>query len=141
MRSPFRTPEDTPVQSALAWHAEAELVVDEAFAPGLDGLGGFDFALLVTWLARPEDAAGPPALSVVPFPLQREGRHVGVFATRLPRRPNPLGLHLVRVLEVRGRVVRFAGVDLVDGTPVVGVKPWVPAVDLPPGATPPAPAP
>jgi tRNA (adenine37-N6)-methyltransferase len=56
-----------------------------------------------------------------------------VFATRGPRRVNPVGLSLVRLLPADGRVVRFAGVDLVDGTPIVDIKPYVVPFDRPDG--------
>ncbi len=57
---------------------------------------------------------------------------IGVFATRGPRRVNPIGLSLVEVLSVEGCTVRFSGVDLVDGTPVIDLKPYVSRFDAPP---------
>ena len=59
------------------------------------------------------------------------GQQVGVFATRYPVRPNPLGLSLIGIERVDGTSVYFSGVDVVDGTPVVDLKPWVPEFDLP----------
>jgi tRNA (adenine37-N6)-methyltransferase len=58
---------------------------------------------------------------------------MGILATRGPRRINPIGLSLVRLLGVDGASVRFAGVDFVDGTPVLDVKPYVARFDRPPG--------
>lgn len=58
---------------------------------------------------------------------------MGVFATRGPRRVNPIGLSLIQLLQVTGQVIRFAGVDLLDGTPVIDVKPYVTRFDRPPG--------
>jgi tRNA (Thr-GGU) A37 N-methylase len=58
---------------------------------------------------------------------------MGVLATRGPRRINPIGLSLVRLLGVDGRLVRFAGVDMIDGTPVLDLKPYVTRFDRPPG--------
>jgi tRNA (Thr-GGU) A37 N-methylase len=58
---------------------------------------------------------------------------MGIFATRGPRRVNPVGLSLIQLLEVTGRAVTFAGVDLLDGTPVIDLKPYVTRFDRPPG--------
>lgn len=58
---------------------------------------------------------------------------MGIFATRGPRRVNPIGLSLVRLTEVSGRVIGFAGVDLLDGTPVIDLKPYVTRFDRPEG--------
>jgi tRNA (Thr-GGU) A37 N-methylase len=58
---------------------------------------------------------------------------VGIFATRGPRRVNPIGLSLVQVLAVTGATVEFAGVDMLDGTPVLDLKPYVARFDRPPG--------
>ncbi len=72
-------------------------------------------------------------MTQVPFLLQRSQRRIGTFAARSPRRVNPIGLSLVQVLDVSGPELRFAGVDLVDGTPIVDIKPYVSAFDRPPG--------
>ena len=58
---------------------------------------------------------------------------MGIFATRGPRRVNPIGLSLIQLLQVTGETVLFAGVDVVDGTPVVDLKPYVTRFDRPPG--------
>lgn len=122
--------EQTPVQSALNPGEQASVEVFPQFAAGLLGLDGFDHVWLVTWLDRAEDE---PALRQVPFLLRPEGRSMGLFATRSPDRVNPLGLSLVRVVEVDGPTIRFAGVDLLDGTPVVDIKPYVARFDHPGG--------
>jgi len=125
---------DTPVQSALNPDEEAVLELDPAYVDGLDGLEGFDYAWLITWLGGAEAGAEPPNLRPVPFLLARRPRPIGVLATRGPRRINPIGLSLVRVVAVEDARVRFAGVDLIDGTPVLDIKPYVGAFDHPPGA-------
>ena len=124
---------DTPVQAALNPDEEAVLELDPAYVDGVDGLDGFDYAWLLTWLGGAEPASEPPNLRPVPFLLARRPRPIGVFATRGPRRINPIGLSLVRVVGVEGARVRFAGVDLIDGTPVLDIKPYVGAFDRPPG--------
>jgi tRNA (Thr-GGU) A37 N-methylase len=68
----------------------------------------------------------------VPYLLGARPRKIGIFATRGPRRVNPIGLSLIKVLGVVGSTVRFSGVDVVDGTPVIDLKPYVTAFDRPP---------
>jgi len=134
VRSAYATREHTPVQSALNPSATGVLEVEARFSAALEGLEDFDYAWLLSWLGRPGDP--PPdqvPLRQVPFLLRRTPRDIGVLATRGPRRINPIGLSLVRILEVTGSTVRFAGVDLVDGTPVVDIKPYVARFDQPDG--------
>ena len=130
VRSPHVSGERTPVQSALNPDEQATVELFPQFVAGLLGLAGFDYVWLVTWLDR---TAGEPALHQVPFLLRPVRRSMGLFATRSPDRVNPLGLSLVRVVGVDGPTVRFAGVDLLDGTPVVDIKPYVARFDRPSG--------
>jgi len=81
--------EHTPVQAAANRAEEGTIELDERFAEGLAGLAAFDYAWLLSWLDRPDRPAGE--LTQVPYLLRREGRRMGIFATRGPRRPNPIG--------------------------------------------------
>ena len=116
----------TPIQSLLNPREQARLMVFPEYASALAGLEEFDYAYLVTLLDWvPERLPLEPGQLVqVPFMLQETGEAVGVFASRLLVRPNRLGLSLVRLLAVRGRSVDFAGVDMLDWTPVLDLKPW-----------------
>jgi tRNA-Thr(GGU) m(6)t(6)A37 methyltransferase TsaA len=97
---------------------EATLVFETGFAIALDGLAPGDEILLLTWL----DRASRDVLRVHPRgDLSRPEQ--GVFATRSPDRPNPLGLHRVTVLDIDGPRMRVSGLEALDGTPVVDVKP------------------
>jgi tRNA-Thr(GGU) m(6)t(6)A37 methyltransferase TsaA len=123
-------PDDTPTQAPENAAETGELVVLAEFTKGLRGLEGFDYAWLVSWFDR---LAGEPArLEEVPHALRATGQRFGVFATRSPARPNHLGLSLVRILGIEGSRMRFAGVDLLDRTPVLDLKPFVPQIDVPP---------
>ena len=119
-----------PSQASGAADVQARIEVDVAFVDGLLGLDRYPYLWLVTWL-HDQPAAGPADLQLVPRALEAEGRVQGVFASRAPRRPNPIGLSLVRNLGVEGAVISFAGVDVVDGTPVLDIKPWFDDCDLP----------
>ncbi|KQW47428.1 hypothetical protein ASC77_13270 [Nocardioides sp. Root1257] len=135
VRTPYTRAEDTPVQAALNRGQDAVVEIAPEYAAGLDGLAGFSHVWLVTWLHRPHDGAEPatrPApLRLVPFLLRGTGRELGVFATRAPRRPNAIGLSLVRIRSVEGAQVHVVGVDLLDGTPVLDLKPFFPDADTP----------
>lgn len=124
----------TPVQATLNPTEHGEVELAPVYRDGLLGLEGFDHAWLVTWLAAASGRpAPPPAMRQVPFLLTATPRPIGLFAMRGPRRPNPIGLHLVRIVDVTANGFTFAGVDMVDRTPLLDVKPWVAALDLPPG--------
>jgi len=133
VRSGHTTPTSTPIQSSLNRGEQAAVDVLKPFAEGLAGLADFDYVWLLTWLHRPDLPGGPVPMTQVPFLLRPQQRTMGIFATRGPRRVNPLGLSLVRVLEVTGTRLRFSGVDLLDGTPVVDIKPYVTHFDRPDG--------
>jgi tRNA (adenine37-N6)-methyltransferase len=125
--------ESTPIQAALSRAEHGTVELAPGYADGLDGLAGFDYAWLLTWLHGSDVPAGPPPLRQVPFLLRRQRRQVGIFATRGPRRISPIGLSLVQLLDVTPPVVTFAGVDLLDGTPVLDLKPYVTRFDRPAG--------
>jgi tRNA-Thr(GGU) m(6)t(6)A37 methyltransferase TsaA len=125
--------ETTPIQAGLNRAEHATIEVAEAYRDGLDGLAGFDYAWLLSWLHRPRDPGGDAPLRQVPYLLRRQQRTMGIFATRGPRRVNPIGLSLIQLLDVTGPSIRFAGVDLIDGTPVIDVKPYVTRFDRPAG--------
>lgn len=122
VRSPFTGAAGTPIQPGGARPVPGEVVVDEAYAEGLSDLDGFSHIHLLYVFHR----AGPPRLRVVPF-LDTVAR--GVFATRAPSRPNPIGLSLVRLVGLAGRVLAIEGVDMLDGTPVLDIKPHIPSLE------------
>jgi tRNA-Thr(GGU) m(6)t(6)A37 methyltransferase TsaA len=122
IRSPFHAPQGMPIQTVAAAGVEGELEVFEEFGAGLRDIEGFEYLILLTHLHQATEK-----LQVVPF---MDTASHGVFATRAPARPNRIGLSIVRLLEVRGRVLRFAGNDMLDGTPVLDIKPYVPALDV-----------
>jgi tRNA-Thr(GGU) m(6)t(6)A37 methyltransferase TsaA len=123
----------TPIQAGLNRAEHGIIEIAERYRGGLDGLAEFDYAWLLTWLHRSGQPGSEPPLRQVPFLLRAQQRAMGMFAIRTPRRVNPIGLSLIRLLEVTGPAIRFAGVDLLDGTPVIDLKPYVARFDRPPG--------
>jgi len=130
IRSEFRDPDETPVQAALSQDAEGVVELDPELTDALDGLSGFDYAWILTWLGGSADQAQREIdLQPVPYLLSDQPRRVGYLATRSPRRVNPIGLSLVRILSVNPPKVRFAGVDMVTGTVLLDIKPYVSRFD------------
>lgn len=95
----------------------ARLVFDDAVAPALDGIAPGAVVVVLTWL----DRADRTALTTVPRDEVSRGV-AGVFATRAPHRPNPIGLHTVTVTDVDGPVLAVDAIEALDGTPVLDVK-------------------
>jgi tRNA-Thr(GGU) m(6)t(6)A37 methyltransferase TsaA len=122
IRTPFQASAGTPIQPVFGEGIEGVVEVDEAFAAGLADLEGFDRI----WLVYVFDRASPSQLVVVPY---RDTVARGVFATRAPSRPNAIGLSAVRLLAREGRRLRVADLDILDGTPLLDIKPYVPAFD------------
>lgn len=121
----------TPVQTALNPADHGRVVLEPAYRDGLAELDGFDYAWLLTWLTPDPDDPVPTTMRQVPFLLTARRREIGLFAMRGPRRPNPIGLHLVRIVTLAPDGFEFAGVDMVDHTPLLDIKPWAAALDLP----------
>lgn len=122
IRTPFKEPEGMPIQPTGAEDVEGRILLDEAYVEGLSDLEGFSHIIIIYWFHRSKGYA----LKVKPF-MDDELR--GLFATRAPRRPNPIGLSVVRLLRIEGNVLHIRGVDVVDGTPLLDIKPYVPKFD------------
>lgn len=105
-------------------HSSTTVEVFEEFAAGLKDLAGFERIWLLYWFDRA--AFEEAALTVMPY-LGDTPR--GVFATRALARPNPIGLSSVRLAEVRGNSLSIRDVDILDGTPLLDIKPYVPRFD------------
>lgn len=127
IRTPFVAAPGTPIQSAYAEGSEGSVVVDDVFAEALDDLEGFDRVWLVYWMDRVSSFKP----HVVPY---RDTRARGLFATRSPCRPNPIGMSVVRLLGRDGGRLRVADVDILDDTPLLDIKPYVPEFDAHPSA-------
>ena len=121
MRSPFARIEGVPLQSLAAGEIRARVEIRTELQPGLCDLDGFSHLHLIAHLR-----GAPGGLEVVPF-LDDTVR--GIFATRSPRHPNPIGISIVRLRAVVGSTLEISGVDLLDGTPVLDIKPYVPTFD------------
>jgi tRNA (adenine37-N6)-methyltransferase len=122
VRSSFTRLEGMPLQSVAGPETVAHVEVRADLQRGLRDLDGFSHVHLITHLHR----GAPGELEVVPF-LGDQVR--GIFATRSPRHPNPIGISVVRLISIENCILEISGVDLLDGTPVLDIKPYVPTFD------------
>lgn len=122
IHTPFRDPQQTPIQASRS-QAVGRVEVHAEFAEGLQDIDGFSHLVLLYLFDR---AAGY-SLRVKPFLDDRER---GLFATRYPHRPNPIGLSVVRLLLRQENNLTVEGVDMLDDTPLLDIKPYVPDFDM-----------
>ncbi len=118
IRSQHTVPEQTPIQPVYARGCPGRAEVLPEYAEGLKDLEGFSHVILIYHFHRSEDVC----LTVKPF-LQDVDH--GVFSTRAPCRPNPIGLSVVELVSREGTVLHLDGVDILDGTPLLDIKPYV----------------
>jgi tRNA (adenine37-N6)-methyltransferase len=124
-------PRQTPIQPVCSPGSRGVVEVFPDYAEALDDIEGFSHLHLIYWLHRAGEAtnavSGVRSLKVVPF-LDDVPR--GIFATRSPIRPNPIGLSVVRLVQRRGRELVVEDLDVLDGTPLLDIKPYVEGFDL-----------
>ncbi|MFA5182354.1 MAG: tRNA (N6-threonylcarbamoyladenosine(37)-N6)-methyltransferase TrmO [Syntrophales bacterium] len=123
IHSPFPDQEGMPIQSAGALGIPGWIEISDDYTERLRDLEGFSHIILLYHfhLSNGYD------LELTPF-LDNTTR--GLFATRAPRRPNPIGLSVVRLVGVEGKIIKVENVDIVDGTLLLDIKPYVPAFDV-----------
>lgn len=107
---------------------ESELHFDPVYAPGLQGLEGFSHVVVMFYLHRVQGFDPDTQLLRAPRGMEDLGE-IGVFAQRTRFRPNPIGVTAVKLLGVQGNVVRVRGLDAIDETPVLDLKPYMPPFD------------
>jgi tRNA-Thr(GGU) m(6)t(6)A37 methyltransferase TsaA len=122
VRSPFKTVEGTPIQPVGAEGARGRIELRREFLAGLKDLDGFSHIILIYHFSLSKGHA----LEVKPF---LDDKAHGVFATRAPGRPNPIGISVVRLVGIEGTLLYIEDVDIVDGTPLLDIKPYVPQFD------------
>jgi len=123
IHSPFSEPKGTPIQPSAATGVEGTVEVFPEYAGGLKDLDGFSHVILLYHF----HLSRQPSLEVKPY--MDEQRH-GVFATRAPSRPNPIGISVVRLFKIEGNVLHVRNIDIVDKTPLLDIKPYVPDFDV-----------
>lgn len=122
IHTPFTKPEGMPIQPAGATGIRGTIEVFEEYHAGLKDLDGFSHLILLYHFHRSHGFK----LHVVPF-MDSEPR--GLFATRAPKRPNPVGISVVQLDKIENGVLHIQNVDILDGTPLLDIKPYVPEFD------------
>jgi tRNA-Thr(GGU) m(6)t(6)A37 methyltransferase TsaA len=122
IRTPFQEPAGTPIQSVYGRDVEGQVLLDEPYAAALDDIEGFERLWLIYWM----DGVSEFKPRVLPY---RDTQEHGLFATRSPSRPNPIGMSVVRLLRREGSTLHVVDIDMLDGTRLLDIKPYIPAFD------------
>jgi tRNA-Thr(GGU) m(6)t(6)A37 methyltransferase TsaA len=123
IHSPCKEPKGTPIQSIAAKGIKGTVELFQEFTEGLKDLDGFSHIMLIYHFHLSKE----PSLKVKPF-LDDQIR--GVFSTRAPNRPNPIGISIVQLVNIEGNILWVKDVDIVDGTPLLDIKPYIPEFDI-----------
>lgn len=118
----FSQQEGTPIQSAMAGEETGRIEIFPEFAEGLLDIEGFSHLFLFYAFHQ----SGKGALKVKPYLDTVEH---GIFATRAPKRPNPIGMSIVQLVARMGNSLEIIGIDMLDGTPLLDIKPYIPSLD------------
>jgi len=124
IHSPYRKLEGIPHQPIAARGVKGSIELDNTLLEGFAGLGKFSHIFLLYHLHESKGYS----LSVIPH---SGTSWRGLFATRTPRRPNPIGLSLVRLEKIEHNIISIKDVDILDGTPLLDIKPYIPEIDQP----------
>jgi len=122
IKTPFKQRGQAPRQSVYSQGAEGTIEIYEQYVQGLEGLKNYEHIIILFYFDRVEGytlTAQPPGAS----------QPRGVFATRSPHRPNHIGMSVARLLEVKGNMLKVRDVDMLDGTPIIDIKPYVKDLD------------
>ena len=123
IHSPFKKPKGTPIQPAGAKGIRGTVEVFPGYAKGLKDVDGFSHLILIYHFHLSQGTS----LEAKPY-MNNQAR--GVFAMRGPNRPNPIGISVVRLVRIEGNILHIQDVDIVDGTPLLDIKPYVPEFDI-----------
>ena len=123
IHSPFKSAEGMPIQPSGAAGIKGTVEIEPEYKEGLKDIDGFSHVVLLYHFHLSQGFS----LKVKPF---LDDNHHGVFSTRAPRRPNPIGLSIVKLIRVENNILRIENVDIIDGTPVLDIKPYVPVFDI-----------
>lgn len=122
IHTPFQQAEGTPIQPIKGKGTKGWIELDSAYAEGLKDLDGFERIWLLFWCHRANDYK----LHIKPY-MDTQLR--GLFSTRSPSRPNPIGMSCVKLLSIEGNRLNIEDVDMLDGTPLLDIKPYVAKFD------------
>lgn len=102
-----------------------DLVIDEEYQGALDGLDDYSHLIVIFWMHKVKNCD----IRLVPQGKIDDVPEVGIFACRCPGRPNPVGISTVNILSIKGNIITVKGLDVINGTPVIDIKPYTPQYD------------
>ncbi len=120
--SPFKEPKGVPIQPVFAKNTEGRIEIFPEYSAGLKDLEGFSHIIVIYHFHKAKE----PKLEVTPF---LDPTPKGVFSTRAPSRPNPIGISIVRLMKMDHNILYVSEIDMIDRTPVLDIKPYVPEFD------------
>ncbi len=123
IHSPFKSPHGTPIQPSAAYNIEGVVEIFPDYVDGLRDLDGFSHIILIYHFHLVKE------YSLLVKPYMDNELH-GIFATRAPARPNPIGISIVRLKKINGNKLYVLDIDIVDDTPLLDIKPYVPEFDV-----------
>ena len=123
IHTPFAQPKGTPIQSKAALGNQGSIEVYQEYAEGLKDIEGFSHLMLIYHFHMSNDCT----LTTTPF---LDNNSYGVFATRVPSRPNSIGFSIVKLNKVDNNILYIENLDIVDNTPLLDIKPYVPDFDI-----------
>ena len=123
IHSPFKEPKGIPIQSASAQGIDGTVELFPGYTEGLKDVEGFSHLILIYHFHLSKESP----LKVKPY---MDNKVHGVFAMRGPSRPNSIGISIVRLVRVEGNILHIQDIDIVDGTPLLDIKPYVPEFDI-----------
>jgi tRNA-Thr(GGU) m(6)t(6)A37 methyltransferase TsaA len=123
IHSPFKDPKGTPIQPEGARGIDGKVEVFQELAEGLEDIEGFSHIILIYHFHLSRGS------SLLERPFMDDVEH-GVFSMRGPSRPNPIGISVVRLIKKEGNILHVKDVDIVNGTPLLDIKPYVPEFDV-----------
>lgn len=127
VKSPYKIHGDAPRQGALKPDEEMEIEIFEEFREGLGTFEGITHLIVLLWFDKADRKllSGTPPGAKAPRP---------VFTIRSPHRPNPIGFDIARIISIENGIIKVSGLDALDNTPVIDIKPYVPSIDCIKGA-------
>jgi len=123
IHSPLKEPRGTPIQAAAAKGIEGSVEVFQEYTDGLEDLDGFSHIILIYHFHLCNESS----LKIKPY---MDYQKHGIFSTRAPCRPNPIGISVVRLVKINKNILQIKDLDIIDRTPLLDIKPYVPVFDV-----------
>jgi tRNA (adenine37-N6)-methyltransferase len=124
IKTPFKTKEGMPIQPTGAKGVKGTIEIDSQYTEGLKDLDGFSHVILIYHFHLTK------TYELIVKPFMDDNLH-GIFSTRAPKRPNPIGFSVVKLNKLEGNILHIENIDVLDGTPLLDIKPFIPDVDSP----------